>query len=68
MKQCLMCKYVFGRTCKANNQIISDDIYYGKLVCSSFKSIQDESIDYPNDSCCNENKSYYEDIKDEKEI
>ncbi len=57
--QCLMCVYVFGRKCKKNNEVISDDIYNNKVKCESFSSITNSEIEDPCDSCCNENKDYY---------
>ena len=57
--QCLLCKYVFGRTCKYSNKIISDEIYTNEIKCVNFKSLQDEELDC-DDSCCNENSKYYE--------
>lgn len=58
--QCLLCKYVFGRTCKFNNKLISDDIYNNEIKCEFFKSLQDEELDC-DDKCCSESKefSYY---------
>ncbi len=61
--QCLMCKYVFGRKCKKTNEVINDDIYNNKIKCDNFISIQDTEIEDPCDSCCNENKNYYENNK-----
>lgn len=57
-KQCLMCIYVFGRTCKKNNKIIDDDIYYNKIKCLDFKSICNIDIEYKNDACCSEYSNY----------
>ncbi len=61
--QCLMCKYVFGRKCQKNNSIINDDIYNNKIKCNDFVSITTVEIEDPCDSCCNENKDYYENNK-----
>lgn len=57
--QCLLCKYVFGRTCKFKNEIISDDIYNNDIKCESFKGLEDEEL-YVEDGCCNENSHYYD--------
>ncbi len=56
--QCLLCFYVLGRSCKKKNQIIEEDIYNNKIKCSSFKSLEEEEL-YVEDSCCNENSTYY---------
>lgn len=56
--QCLLCKYVFGRSCKLTNNVISDEIYNNEIVCKNFKSLDDEELDC-EDSCCNENSKYY---------
>ncbi|MGM9969933.1 MAG: hypothetical protein ACI35S_06010 [Anaeroplasma sp.] len=55
--QCLMCKYVFGRTCKLTNKIIDTDIFENKLECNSFISIIEEELDI-DDSCCSEKTRY----------
>ena len=57
--QCLMCKYVFGRKCQKNNERIPDEIYNNTKKCDNFHSLQDTEIEDPCDSCCNENKDYY---------
>ena len=31
--QCLMCKYVFGRTCKLKNEVIGDEIFFNVKKC-----------------------------------
>lgn len=56
--QCLLCFYVFGRSCNKKNQIIPEDIYENKVKCSDFKSLDSEEL-YCEDSCCNENSRYY---------
>lgn len=56
--QCLLCKYIFGRTCKKNNNIIADDIYNNEIKCKDFTSLDNEEL-YVDDSCCNENSKYY---------
>ncbi len=58
--KCLMCMYVFGRKCLKTNSFIEDDIYENKKECINFKSIENEDIEYPNDTCCSENSDYYE--------
>ena len=55
-----------GRTCKYDNNIISDEIYSGAKKCDNFRSIQNENIDYPNDTCCSENSRYFEVNNNEK--
>ena len=62
--QCLLCRYVFGRTCKLNNKVISDEIYNNDIKCPSFKSLADLEID-SDDSCCNENMHYYDKKEDD---
>lgn len=57
--QCLLCKYVFGRTCKKDNKVIDDKIYKNEIECKNFSSLNDEEL-YVDDSCCNENSKYYE--------
>ena len=57
--QCLLCKYVFGRTCKKTGKIIEDNIYNNDIKCCDFKSLDDEEL-YIEDSCCDENSKYYE--------
>lgn len=59
--QCLLCKYVFGRTCKLSNKYISDDIYNNNVKCEFFKSLSDEDCDI-DDSCCSESKRYKDSI------
>ena len=60
--QCLLCMYVFGRTCKKNNIIISDDIYDNKIKCNDFKSINENDCDI-DDSCCCENNRYKQSLE-----
>lgn len=55
--QCLLCYYVFGRTCKKNNEYIPDVIYKNEVKCENFKAINEVQIDC-EDSCCSENKRY----------
>ncbi len=57
--QCLMCKYVFGRSCKLLNKIISDDIYNNEIICKNFSSITNENIDC-DDKCCSEEKRFHQ--------
>ena len=57
--QCLMCLFVFGRSCKKTNKVINDDIYNNKIKCELFKSITESTIDV-DDSCCSEEKRYDE--------
>ncbi len=57
--QCLLCKYIFGRTCKKKNKVIDDNIYYNEIKCNDFSSLDNEEL-YIDDSCCNENSKYYD--------
>ena len=57
--QCLLCAFVFGRTCKKLSKIIPDEIFNNEIKCMNFKSLDDEEL-YVEDSCCNENSRYYE--------
>lgn len=57
--QCLMCKYVFGRSCKLKNEVINDEVYTNLKTCEDFKSIIDEDIDC-DDKCCSESKRFQE--------
>ena len=56
--QCLLCKYVFGRTCKFKNKVISDEIYNNDIKCEDFRELDDDL--YVEDNCCNENSHYYD--------
>lgn len=56
---CLLCTYVFGRSCQKTQSIIPDNIYNNEVKCPHFKSLDDEEL-YVEDSCCNENSKYYE--------
>ena len=60
--QCLMCKYVFGRSCKLNNKVIEDDMYTNKIKCENFYSITLEELDC-DDKCCDESKRFQENEK-----
>ncbi len=60
--QCLMCKYVLGRSCKLKNEVIPEDIYNNKISCKNFSSIVDEDIDC-DDKCCDEAKRFQENAK-----
>ena len=60
--QCLMCKFIFGRTCKLSNTLISDEIYNNVTICNSFKSIQEEELDC-EDSCCSETTRYNQSLE-----
>ena len=60
--QCLMCKYVFGRSCKLKNNVIEDDIFNNKIKCENFSSIEDEIVDC-DDKCCDEAKRFQENAK-----
>ena len=57
--QCLMCKYVFGRSCNLNKKVIDDDIYDNKIKCKNFSSIEEETIEC-DDKCCSEAKRFQE--------
>lgn len=57
--QCLMCKYVFGRTCKYTNEIIKEEIFSNEKVCENFSSITEEEIDC-DDKCCSEAKRFHQ--------
>lgn len=57
--KCLLCLYVFGRSCKKLGKLIPDEIYNNEIECKNFKSLDDEEL-YVEDSCCNENSRYYE--------
>ena len=57
--QCLMCKYVFGRSCKLKNKIIDDEIYNNEIKCESFSSIENEEVDC-DDKCCSESKRFHQ--------
>lgn len=67
--QCLMCKFVFGRSCNKLNGLIPEDIYNDLKKCEFFASISDNT-DFEEDKCCSESKIYenYEKIytKNEK--
>ena len=65
--QCLMCKYVFGRSCKLKNSIIEDEIYNNKIKCESFSSIENENIDC-DDKCCDESKRFQENTKNHEKM
>lgn len=56
--QCLLCKYVFGRSCKKSGTIIKNEIYNNDIKCEDFSSLENEEL-YIDDSCCNENSKYY---------
>ena len=60
--QCLMCKYVFGRSCKLKNNVIEDDVFNNKINCENFSSIEDETVDC-DDKCCDESKRFQENAK-----
>ena len=64
--QCLMCKFINGRSCKKYNGLIPDDIYDDLKKCDFFTSIQGKN-DFEEDKCCYESKLYenYEKIFDE---
>ena len=57
--QCLMCKYVMGRSCKLLNEVIKDAIYNNEIICEKFHSITDLEID-EEDKCCDESKRFHE--------
>ncbi len=61
--QCLMCKYVFVKKFQKTGNFISDEIYNNSIKCEDFISITETEIEDPCDSCCNENKDYYENNK-----
>ena len=63
--QCLMCKFINGRSCKKINNLIPDDIYNDQKMCDFFISIMDEN-DFEEDKCCSESENYekYEKIYD----
>ena len=60
--QCLMCKYVFGRTCKLKNEFIDDEIFLNVKKCKNFSSIEEETIDC-DDKCCSETKRFHQNVK-----
>ncbi len=64
--QCLLCSYVYGRSCKLKNQRIEDEIYNNEIKCADFKSLNDETLDC-DDSCCSENTRYLESIQKNKD-
>ena len=65
--QCLMCKFICGRSCNKLSGLIPDDIYNDVKKCEFFLSIQEEN-DFEEDKCCSESKNCenYEKIYTEK--
>ena len=65
--QCLMCKFICGRSCNKYQGLIPDDIYNDEKKCDFFTSIA-EVNDFEEDKCCSESSLYekYEKIYTEK--
>lgn len=59
--QCLLCRYVFGRSCKLKGEKIEDSIYYNERKCGDYAPLAEADLNC-EDSCCSENTRYKESL------